>query len=215
MKKHDHSYVNDPKCVLYRNVKGQVDPAKLKDLEIVNVKESKKLFDKYEGKLNSIGNAHVQRLVKQSDQQKAEELEARFVDEMESIQTSKLQMAIFAPNDVSVMILSAIASCAGAVKVAKHDAADSTTTCSKTKDEMQLCGSDDSDSDDDDDDDDIPIMALCKKRSSPLPSPQKKSASVEIPMTMPNVKFMAEICSLLSKTWRHVYFQSSRVDNAW
>ena len=46
----DHSYVNDPKCVLYRNVKGQVDPTQLKDLERVNnVKESKKRFDKYEG----------------------------------------------------------------------------------------------------------------------------------------------------------------------
>ena len=71
----DHSYVNDPKWVLYRDIKGQVDLLHLKDLERVNnVKESKKLFDKYEGKLNSIGNAHVQRLVKQSEQQKAEEL---------------------------------------------------------------------------------------------------------------------------------------------
>jgi len=212
----DHSYVNDPKCVLYRNVKGQVDPRQLKDLEIVNVKESKKLLEKYEGKLNSIGNAHVQRLVKQSEQQKAEELEARFVDEMESLQTSKLQMAIFAPNDLSVMILSAIASCAGVVKVAKNDSPDNATTRSRIKDDMKVCGDDDSDSsDDDDDDDDIPLMALCKRRSSPFPSPQKKSASVKVPLIMPNVDFMAKICSLMSKTWGHVYFQSSRVDNSW
>jgi hypothetical protein len=215
----DHSYVNDPKCVLYRNVKGHVDPMQLKDLERTNnVKESKTFLDKYEGKLNSIGNAHVQRLVKQSEDQKAEELEARFVDEMESIQTCKLEMAIFAPNDVSVMILSAIASCAGVAKDAKDDDADHATTRSRIKEnDKQVCGDDDSDSDsdDDDDDDDIPLMALCKKRSSPSPSPQEKSAFVKVPMTMPNVKFMAETCSIMSKTWGHVYFQSSRVDNAW
>ena len=57
------------------------------------------------------------------------------------------------------MILSAIASCAGVVKVAKYDDADNATTRSRFKDDTQVCGDDDSDSDDDD----IPLMALCKK----------------------------------------------------
>jgi hypothetical protein len=86
-----------------------------------------------------------------------------------------LQMALFAPNDVSVMILSAIeiASCAGVVKVAKYDDADIATTRSSTKNDKQVCGNVDSESDSDDDDDKHFAKSdrhryLCRKRKQHL-----------------------------------------------
>ena len=199
----DHNYVNDAKCALYRNIKRHMDPVQLKELEHADTKESKQLLDKYEGKLNSIGNAHMHRLVKQNELQTAEKEEAKFVHIMENFQVSKLQMAILAPMDLSVMILSAIASLAGTMKEVKVDDAGSDTLCV------------DSDSDDDDDDDDIPLMALGKKKAPPSSSPQKKPKSEKLLMSMPSAKFMAKVCAHMSKTWGHVYYQPSRVDNAW
>lgn len=157
---------------------------------------------KYNGKLNSIGNAHVQRLMKKNEEEKAEEVEAKFVDAMERIQTLELGMAVFAPRILSVMILSAIA--AVSVNVEGHCVKDG--TCNTGCDES------------DNDDDDVLLMTLGRKRqghSGGIHQSSAKKHRGEKSISMPNSYCMARILSHISKTWGHLYWQPTQSENAW
>lgn len=200
----DHQYVNDSKCVLYRNLRIIAKPSMMAE-ELKMEGGYSQSLGKYNGKLNSIGNAHVQRLMKKNEEEKAEEVEAKFVDAMERIQTLELGMAVFAPRILSVMILSAIA--AMSVNVEGHCVKDG--TCNT--------GCDESDNDDDDDDD-VLLMTLGRKRQGHSDGIHQSSAKKhrgEKSISMPNSYCMARILSHISKTWGHLYWQPTQSENAW
>jgi len=200
----DHVYVHDAKCILYRDLKSLANSyGGLEESDATN--SSLNNLNKYDGKLNSIGNAHVQRLMKQQEQTKAEQTEAKFVDEMERIQASKLQLAVFAPRLLSVMILSSIASFADNDEVHPIEG-----------NAIDIDDDDGSDSDDSDSDDgeDVPLMALGRKRPS-TGSQQTLDKKQRIQKPMPNSYCMAQLLHHISKTWGHLYWEPTQSETAW
>lgn len=204
-----HNYVNDIGCFLYRDCKNLMEADKRKELEVDRRKKEKnETLKKYEGKLNSIGNAHVQRIVKQNDELKAEALEARFVDEMERIQISTFKVAVFAPSLLSVLILSTIAAIADMEGKEVYG-----PSLDESKAKKREVNSDERDSDSDsDDDDDIPLMALGKRSSPSKSSSNKKSKLSE---SQVDLAFMTKVANYISKVWGHVYKEPIDVEHAW
>jgi len=112
-----HTHVNDPRCFLYRYLK-QLDTSKSEHEKKSTSIEAKITRGE---KLNQIDNASMQRFLTLQGENKADYVEARFVDEMERLQVSKLKMAVFAPRFSLILVLSSIASLGENIKSTGHD----------------------------------------------------------------------------------------------
>ncbi len=195
----EHQFVSDSRCVLYRNLRILAKPSVLEDLNKMGGLTFN--LEKYNGKLNSIGNAQVQRLVKRNEKEMAEQAEAKFVDAMEQIQTKDLGIAVFAPRILSVMILSSIATMFPNVEEPLDDDSNASTTCKR---------------DEGDGDDNVLLMALSRKRkgyADVISKSSSKKLRGETPA--PNAYCMAKLLVHISKTWGHLYQSQTKSEYAW
>ncbi len=101
----DHEYVNDPKCLLYSNLRA-LDCSR-QDFS-VQLKGKHVHFPRSKKKLSAIGVAYRNRLEELISKKVNLRVEENFVKRMEGIQVQQLRQAIFAPS-LAVMILSAVA----------------------------------------------------------------------------------------------------------
>ena len=196
----DHQYVSDKECVLYRNLRKWARPSIL-EMKLNPVDDAISSIRKYDGKLNGIGNAQVKRFIKKSKEQKAEEMEAKFVDEMERIQTEEQRIAIFSPGLLGIMVLSSVAEFS---KTSEDDSTDD-------NEELLLS---------DDDEDDVPLMALGVKRQRKpgeinSPSGKRNRRNKLGSASNPNSYSLARILAHMGKTWGHLYQQPSQSEAKW
>lgn len=208
----EHQFVNHPDCFLYRNLKKGLDASVL--LANETLAKSSERIAKYDAllknkTLNSIGNAHLQRMKNQLEEQEAERNEAVFVNQMEQIQ-SKLGIAVFAPTHKSVMVLSAIASCEE--KLVDLSECDEHPTENKSTRDPK--GSDDSD--DESDDDDIPLNAALGKRSATSSKEnERKSKTARFSRKVTNFVSLGSILEHISTTWGHVFKDPVPIEEVW
>lgn len=188
----DHRFAHDERCLLYRDIIPQV---KAQDLEPFKRSSKKMRSRKVEAEIEgAIVSALQERQVQAKRDQEDERQEAMFVDLMERTQVKKLKKAIFAPGQLSVAIISAVA------------------TLADQRPPRRVEESNDSD-DDSDDDDDIPLNALSS--SAQHPSKKQKVEATSTPHH-PSFTSIAEILLHISKTWGHLLKEyDTNAEYAW
>lgn len=205
----EHAFVNHPDCFLYRHLRKSLDPNEDR-IDETGTRSSEKIA-KYDSMLknktlNSIGNAHLQRMKNQLEEQEAERIEAIFVNQMEEIQ-AKRGIAVFTPKHKSVIVLSAIASC-------QERLVDSSINDEKSAESRTAI---DPESDDDsDDDDDIPLNAALGKRSATSSDANdRKSKTARFARKLSNLVSLGSILEHISITWGHLFRDPLPVEEAW
>ncbi len=197
----DHSRVNDEKCVLYRNLRSL---ARSHGLTISSDNISSKSND-FKG---TIEDARKQRMKKLQEEEEADVKEAVFVHQMEVLQVSKLKVAIFAPRHLSVIVLSAIASC-------REEWGDVIETHGTDRAET-VSGNGEYDVDSDSDDEDIPLQSLGKKRTlSRSTLTQGKANKKQRLDHLPNLFCLAKLLHHIGKTWGHLFSELEGSESAW
>eukprot|EP00554_Chaetoceros_debilis_P001717 CAMPEP_0194085098 /NCGR_PEP_ID=MMETSP0149-20130528/16221_1 /TAXON_ID=122233 /ORGANISM="Chaetoceros debilis, Strain MM31A-1" /LENGTH=1447 /DNA_ID=CAMNT_0038767901 /DNA_START=51 /DNA_END=4394 /DNA_ORIENTATION=+ len=198
----DHSRVYHDNCFLYRNLKQLSDSeSTLADGTTGNKLSFSKLA-KYEGKLNSIGNAQMQRMKKYKEEQESDEKEAIFVNAMEILQISKLKVAVFAPRQLSVLVLSAVATF---MEQNRH-----LIDIRPHVDEGKSNDGDESESDDES----IPLLALKKEKRSLNGSPFKSNKRQRRMDNIANSFCVAKVLQHISLTWGHL-FEFDQLESLW
>ena len=189
----DHRFAHDERCLLYRDI---IPYVKAQDLEPFKKSSKKMRSRKAEAEIDSaIVSALQERQVQAKRDQEDERQEAMFVDLMERTQVTKLKKAIFAPGQLSVAIISAVACLADQ------------RSASRVKE-----GNDDSD-DDSDDDDDIPLNALSSSFQNP---PKKQKVEATSTNLHPSFTSIAEILLHISRTWGHLLKEcDTNAEYAW
>ena len=188
----DHRFAHDERCLLYRDI---IPDVKAQDLEPFKRSSKKMRSRKAEAEIESaIVSALQERQVQAKRDQEDERQEAMFVDLMERTQVTKLKKAIFAPGQLSVAIISAVA------------------TLAEQRAPSRVEENNDSD-DDSDDDDDIPLNALSS--SAKHPSKKQKIEATATPHH-PSFTSIAEILLHISKTWGHLLKEyDTNAEYAW
>ena len=190
----DHEFVSDPECILYRNLR-QKFPTEC----ILPNQPKKKLFEKYEGNLNSIGSAYLHRAKIRFEQEQAEQSEAEFVAKMENLQLKRMKMAIFSPNVLTILVLSAIATVQDRSRCKDN----------KTTQDGDIGGSQNNVQD-------LSENILGKRRTNEggldgdVTKRRRLSTSLGI-----NSYCLAELLLHISKTWGHQYKEPDHGDYAW
>ena len=105
-----HTYVNDSKCPLYRDVKQYCEANSINISDGRNKDSSKALSKKKNEAKSAIEKAYIDRFIKLRSEDAATREEAEFVLEMEKTQSSKMKKAVFAPPSLCTLVLSAVAS---------------------------------------------------------------------------------------------------------
>merc|ERR1712238_281974 len=189
----NHRYSNNSECFLYRNLR-KFPTSESYKLAIDKVTNKKSQINQPDGKFNSIGTAHVQRMRKQKEEIEADMLEAIFVNEMERIQISVLKKAVFAPRHVTILILSTIASLSENIK--NSDALETETP--KDIVNMKIMSKEEKD----------------RSRHNIVMLPeQKKINNIGVPNI--NSFSLAQIILHISITWGHVYKDLDHIEYAW
>ena len=227
-----HEFVNDPQCVLYRDVKmflsiDRATPGSRKSQGLLASSKNKKAR-------NSLEAAYIDRFVKLRAETEATKEEAGYVLQMEKKQASEMNMAVFAPSTLCVMVLSAVASLTENLgdteldnqETMREELSDG-TDCLK-KDKSNCCGVNESQEssriDDDDDGDDIPLTSLISSKglkrtttssSGVSPSKRPKQSIASSIKEVPGIYFLAEILQHISKTFGHLFVEPSHAEFAW
>jgi hypothetical protein len=206
----DHEYVNNPTCVLYHSLR------KLSSKSATDLSPSKRPgLETSLRDLSAVETAFKDRIIKMKEDQEQEEAEATFVDEMEKTQTRHEKRAIFAPN-FSTMVLCAIAaigptfdkSVESVLSVEddpKDEVVETTPKINEEKDE------------EDKDEDDLPLFSLGKRQASDSIGSAVKKAKRESDRASLGFHpaFLAQMLAYMSRTWGHVYRESSHSDYTW
>jgi len=224
----DHEYVNDNKCILYRNLRALSEKKAEPEEERKGGKKLKA------DNLNAVETAYKERILKLKETTEREEAEARFVQEMEELQVKKLKMAVFAPS-LTAMVLSSVAELSkhlsdtestvedagDVVAVDKSDKQPSSSVTTSTTERVptteeavpspkeSLKVDDNAVDDDDEDDDDIPLMALSKRsgpsHQEPDPKRTKINSTSEAFREKDGVKERPSLdLSFMAKVLRHI-----------
>lgn len=197
----DHSYVNSPKCILYhalRKWSGKTPP---------DFAQKKIALDTSFRDLSAMETAFKDRFVKMKEDQENEIAEAKFVDEMEKLQTQKQKRAVFAPN-FTTMVLCAVASIGYTFKQPVEPSLQPTDVNEASADSV----------DGDKDVDDLPLLALGKRPASDevAGSPSKKIRNGTEPLSLGyHPAFLAQLLIFLSRTWGHIYREPTHDEFSW
>ena len=223
-----HTFVNDPKCVLYRNVK-QFCAQNFIDIEEEKKVKGKKISTKGKGKLQA---AYIRRFNQLRAETAATKEEAEFVLKMEQNQCFGLKQAVFAPSSLCTVVLSAVAAVMDLIPTEslldseKPDKADEMDIEAKpiVVEPDKSLHSDEDDSDDED----MPLNALLKPQASlkrvagksNLPSPKRPkqietSCENSKSKAVPSNYILGEILNHISKTYGHLYREPSHPNYAW
>jgi len=207
-----HDLVNNPQCVLFRDVKAFASP------EISTADERKRetflLLSKKKKPRTALEAAYIERFMKLRAENDAQEEEAKFVLEMEKKQAAEMKMAVFAPGTLCVMVLSAVAvineSLSGVEEAESMDEENEGETTAN--DEV-----------DEDHDADIPLTALIGskklKRShsttDTFPSKRLKIGKISSKKELPSSYFLARILEYVSQTFGHLFHEPSHAEYSW
>jgi hypothetical protein len=192
----DHSYLHDPKCTLYRDLRRLVPKETLATLELRDIKQAKEPKN-----LNAVQAAFKDRIVKMKATAEKEEAEAHFVAHMEEVQVKECKRAIFAPNLTS-MVLSAVFELQREFPIRRD----------KMKDPLD---DDDSDDDHDHSEDETDLTEdQTKRKSSNGLGKRKKKRKVKGESNI-SFKYVMKMLEHISKTWGHVYREPSNEEYAW
>ena len=208
----DHEYVDSLQCPLFSNVRLLVDS---QQPSVSAEAEAKKIRSKLPRDLNVVQKAYKERFIKERAEKSALEAEARFVAEMEDIQLSRQNKAIFAPS-LTTIVLSAVADLealtqsmplptGGKVnaRIPKTDEKTDATILARKTDELDGVDSDD---------DDVPLAALAKKRPGTEVMAEAKRAKTTNAV---HLKYLAKLLNYISSKWGHVFRESSDLDYSW
>jgi hypothetical protein len=211
-----HEFVNDPKCVLYRDV--NADDTTNHDT-VDNIKEATK---KSKAR-NAMEAAYIQRFVQLRAETEAAKLEAEFILNMEMKQSSEMGKAVFAPKLLCTMVLSAIASLTDEMPNDDHHMIDSSAVdknvgSGQVREEVAVAES----SDEDSDDEDVPQTALAQVGSKreqvnvASASPKRLKLNSETQTkNNPSPYFLAKLLKYISKTYGHLYQEPTHLEYAW
>lgn len=230
-----HTHVHDPKCMLYddlRQFSSELSRPQQQRHAPLQLETSLK-------DLSALETAVKDRFVKLKEEQIKDEDEARFVAEMERIQLTKFQKAIFAPS-LTAMVLSSLATMNipnefEKMATAKKNGKKIPSSPVKESSLLLLPAPPPPYAVEDDSDDDVPLVALLGKRVAlSLPgnknkdeggeSQKKHKSSSEGEETNKlsevlvggfNVYFLGKLLLHMSQTWGHVYQEPSHKDYAW
>jgi len=157
--------------------------------------------------LNAVESAFTNRFIRMKAEESALEAEAEFVGRMEEFQIRRCGKAIFAPNSLTAMVLSAVVELEPQFRNRRRVEPDEPPTKS-------VAGQEVDEDEDSDDDDDIPLIALGKRESPTKPSASiiKKRRRVE--MDIPK-DYIANLLVYISGRWGHVYREPSELEHAW
>jgi hypothetical protein len=235
-----HTFVNDPKCVLYRDVK-QFCAQNSINIEEEKKSKGKKISTKGKGRLEA---AYIRRFNQLRAETAATKEEAEFVLKMEQNQSLGMKKAVFAPSSLCIIVLSAVATVMDRIpkeyllEVEKAEVAEEKANMaieSKPDDDKDEVNKPSLDSDEDDsDDEDMPLNALLLKpqpslkraaadNSKKLPSPKRhKQAEAETTSNnqakskaIPSTYVLGEILQYISKTYGHLFLEPSHANYAW
>jgi len=205
----NHDFVHDPNCVLYGNIRHLLQQTS-STRNMTSLIKNKNLLKPF----NAVEAAALRAELRKKSERESEEEEARFVNEMEKIQTQQFHKAVFAPS-LTAMVLSAVVSLSNAkqseygtlVLDNNHDHLnDENININKVSD---VTVSAEVSSDEEDDDDDVPLVALA-------PATKKRKVDTkEGKESQLNVKFMADMLKHISHTWGHVFKEPSHSDHSW
>ena len=198
-----HEYVTDKSCPLYSDLRA------LATGDTDSPQSVRRKAKKGDGRtLNVVETAFKERIVKLQSEQKLEEEEAAFVDEMEVLQVKELKKAVFAPS-VTVMVLSAVADLQDEFPTIDAEEPVPIATDADPLDVEEDQG--DEEGDDDDDDDDVPLSALGKREADSSQDQNKKQKVSE----QISEKFLARLLRLTSERWGHLYREYDHPEYAW
>ena len=200
-KSHDHEYLHDAKCSLYRDLRRRLSEDELSELlqtATATTKNNKKGIKD----LNVVETAFKDRMVKLKTAAEMEATEARFVARMEEIQVKECKKAVFAPN-LSTIVLSTILELQREFPINEMDAPEEMDVEEESDDE-----------DDGMDEENVPLMALGKRRTDEgVTRDGKKHKTSHQNRISP--KYLARMLQYISKTWGHVYREPSHEEYAW
>lgn len=191
-KQHDHEYLFDPKCTLYRDVQ-----RRLSKEELSNLRQRKKKLSMSKKDLNVVESAFKNRMLKLKTETENESIEARFVEKMEEIQVKELHEAIFAPN-LTTIVLSAIFELQREFYVSIEE------------DEKENDNAED-------DDDDVALDCLGKRNLEDRTENDAKKQHKIGREGDPNfsLRYLVRMLEYVSKTWGHCYREPERDEYAW
>lgn len=110
-----HMYINDPQCVLYRDVRqycadNSIDITNVGKVKGISAANAKIILEKKKNAKTLSEKQVIDRFIKAQATKAAEAAEAEFVLEMEKIQIEQMKKAVFAPPSLTTVVLSAVAS---------------------------------------------------------------------------------------------------------
>ena len=218
-----HTFVSDPKCVLFRDVKQFCEQHSINIEDEKRKVKGKKISTKGKGKLES---AYIRRFNQLREETAATKEEAEFVLKMEQNQCFGMKKAVFAPSSLCTVVLSAVAAVMDLIP--KDRLLDSAELLEVEKTEVDEPKNALDSDDDDSDDEDMPLNALVKplashKRvatNSKLPSPKRPKQSESSndhskSKAVPSAYILGEILKQISKTYGHLFLEPSHPNYAW
>ncbi|KAL3778630.1 hypothetical protein HJC23_001579 [Cyclotella cryptica] len=214
-----HEFVNDPKCVLYREVKAFVGTDDTDNKEYLGAARS--TFKRSKAR-NALEAAYIERFDKLRAETQSAKQEAEFVLNMEIKQSSEMKKAVLCPNSLCTIVLSAVAS------LTEDDADDKEVFSSSAYGATEITNrnTDVDCEDDSDEEEDIPLNLLIQRGSkretdgTVATSPKRiKRAVADVGTTTtkesPSPYFLAKILRYISKTYGHLFHEPSHIEYAW
>ena len=219
-----HTFVSDPKCVLFRDVK-QFCAQNSINVEDEKKKKGRKISTKGKGKLEA---AYIRRFNQLREETAATKEEAEFVLKMEQNQCFGMKKAVFAPSSLCTAVLSAVAAVMDRIPKdrlldpVEVDVGDKMVVASKPNVDEPKKPVDSDEDDSDSDDEDMPLNALLKpqthKRAAnnvKLPSPKRPKQTESSSKAVPSAYILGEILLHISKTYGHLFLEPSHPNYAW
>mmetsp|Transcript_23636 Transcript_23636/g.37042 ORF Transcript_23636/g.37042 Transcript_23636/m.37042 type:complete len:584 (+) Transcript_23636:531-2282(+) len=226
-----HTFVSDPKCVLFRDVKQFCAQNSINNVEDEKKKKGKKISTKGKGKLEA---AYIRRFNQLREETAATKEEAEFVLKMEQNQCFGMKKAVFAPSSLCTVVLSAVAAVMDRIPKdrlldpVELEMEDKMSIASKTNVDESKKQLESDEDDSDDEDEDMPLTALLKPQTplkrlanndSKLPSPkrpkQTESSIGQKSKAVPSAYILGEILMHISKTYGHLFLEPSHPNYAW
>ena len=230
-----HEYVSDAACLLYRDVRQFCEANSISfggDGEEERGREDRSAANKkLARKKKGLERAYIDRFVKARAETAASRDEARFVFDMERVQASQMKRAVFVPETLGAVVLSAVAAVSGSMpltgverkagcgKSEKHPTDDSE---SSDDDDAPLTSlkAEGAEEDSDSDDDEVPLHALKKRpatmpRSESLGSKRAKQEPTVKSKVAPSPYALALVLNEISRTHGHLFKEPSHAEYAW
>eukprot|EP00956_Cyclotella_meneghiniana_P022584 scaffold42858_cov61-Cyclotella_meneghiniana.AAC.1 len=208
-----HELINDPKCLLYRDVKLFASSSRSDYNVSPDIVKKSSINTKAR---NALEAAYIERFKTLRAESESAKKEAEFVLNMEIKQSTEMGKAVLSPMSLCTLVLSAIASVTDEVT---NDTILWSNAAALNEETIANVNSDD-----DSDEEDLPLNALANigsKRDSAAPSDgsiskrPKLNNNAEAAKTKatPNPHSLAKILRHISKTHGHVFQEPSHGNN--